>query len=938
MQHDDAAAKPLPPFILDRFRAMVKEREEELRVYCYASDDAVSPLSTDEIVRLYEIVLSELTFNSKPIITDLTIIAGEYRSHGESIADAICARIIEVPAKQKLPSLYLLDSIVKNIGGEYVKYFSARLPEVFCEAYAQVHPNMHPVMHRLFNTWSTVFPTSVLRKIEAQLQILPSANHQSSDVTLLRASESPQPTHGIHVNPKYLESQHHFGRSTVDNVGAGGLSSSTYGIEHDRSLSPSFDEFDADSLRRLPAERASPSHSGFGYGLRRVMGTDEKASEWRARNWRDASSHRLKNSAVYSSENGVDLRGPRALIDAYGIDEREKKFNFGHPNLDVNGVDEKASIKTWKNTEEEEFDWEDMSPTLGDRSRYNELHSSYVPLNGNLMERHCFTTHHSAPFATHSRSSWSKIQFSSAADSSVIKDVPHSSGHGVISKITGLCTPTSQINASSSARESWNSPHHFNSKGGGSYSGTVSFSSAGEVKPPIMGNFPSKDGRFSRPPDVGSTISSMFDSLSPEIPSADAPALTESWLPAKLQSSYPLPSLAALPSQMHSRGQFNTMSSGNVIVDQGLNKSIHSKQHFSGTNSMPRSKLPQFPIQCPGSFPLNLQSSAQATLVQPHLLKSQGVRLNLPLPSSASGLSHATIQPLNHGYAAQRHDPPSDTALRDIVLGSQSSLPINNAPYTIHSLGMPLASLPRGPPLGTAQSLPIQQNIGLVAPSPSAGAALSGLISSLVAQGLISLSKQGSVGVEFDPDLLKVRHESSITALYADLPRQCKTCGHRFKSQEEHSKHMDWHVNKNRTLKNRKTKPSPSWFVSISMWLHGAEALGTEAVPGFLPAENIVEKKYEEMVVPADENQTACALCGETFDDFYSDEMDEWMYKGAVYMNSLAGSSEGINRSQLGPIVHAKCMSDSRVIPAEDVTKDEGELTEEGIQRKRMRS
>ncbi|XP_022863922.1 polyadenylation and cleavage factor homolog 4-like [Olea europaea var. sylvestris] len=121
-------------------------------------------------------------------------------------------------AKQKLPSLYLLDSIVKNIGSEYVKYFSARLPEVFREAYAQVHPNMHPVMRRLFNTWSTVFPTSVLRKIEAQLQIFPSANHQSSDVTLLRASESPRPTHGIHVNPKYLESQHYRRHSTVDTV------------------------------------------------------------------------------------------------------------------------------------------------------------------------------------------------------------------------------------------------------------------------------------------------------------------------------------------------------------------------------------------------------------------------------------------------------------------------------------------------------------------------------------------------------------------------------------------------------------------------------------------------------------------------------------------------------------------------------------------------
>ena len=81
------------PSIAHRFRAQLKQRDDEFRV----SGLDVAPLpTTEDIVQLYELMLSELTFNSKPIITDLTVLAEEQREHGKGIADLICSRILEV--------------------------------------------------------------------------------------------------------------------------------------------------------------------------------------------------------------------------------------------------------------------------------------------------------------------------------------------------------------------------------------------------------------------------------------------------------------------------------------------------------------------------------------------------------------------------------------------------------------------------------------------------------------------------------------------------------------------------------------------------------------------------------------------------------------------------------------------------------------------------
>lgn len=125
------------------------------------------PSEIDEQVRRdYMSSLSELTFNSKPIINTLTIIAGENPGFAITFVKAIKEHFSKT--KHKLPALYLIDSICKNHGSEYVSYFLPCVADMFIDGYKYSLSDEFTknAFLKVLQTWKLVFPEETIKTIE----------------------------------------------------------------------------------------------------------------------------------------------------------------------------------------------------------------------------------------------------------------------------------------------------------------------------------------------------------------------------------------------------------------------------------------------------------------------------------------------------------------------------------------------------------------------------------------------------------------------------------------------------------------------------------------------------------------------------------------------------------------------------------------------------
>ncbi|CAE1234847.1 PCF11 [Acanthosepion pharaonis] len=267
----------------------------------------------EEVVEEYRSSLADLTINSKPLISMLTMLAEDHSQYAQHIVQLIEQHLQKVKPSQKLPPIQQ-------------KY----IVSIFCDTFQKVDERTRGAMYKLRQTWQMYFPNPKLYALDMRVNMM--------DPAWPIIAEPPEQGN-IHVNPRFLVQDDDvsvISDSTVHSMKASAIrslpsmvSNKSKDKPNDRNISRMRDRRrgsdDSDKGRRRDDSDSSRDRNRYGRDSRSGSSRrdDDRRSRHRDDDYRDRNTDRFGRER--RSKERFNRRKDRYDDDEYDRYQRRRR-------------------------------------------------------------------------------------------------------------------------------------------------------------------------------------------------------------------------------------------------------------------------------------------------------------------------------------------------------------------------------------------------------------------------------------------------------------------------------------------------------------------------------------------------------------------------------------------------------------------------------------
>lgn len=815
-------------------------------------------MSTNAIESEFSESLNDLTFNSKPRINCLTMVAEDYKHIApKEIVKCIETRLKSISPGNQLPLLYLIDSICKNVGDVYIDLFGQNIASLFCQVFDKNYEETREKLFKLRQTWVNVFSEDKLLAIDKKCHSIDPAwpitakpsNTGKPSVSVIKPPEPkrkylPQPNVAAAKRVKPINNN-----ATVNTT----TTTTTTAAKRTRPL-PTISSQDRDY--RI----ASAEYTRF------INAANERLkSGIISRQQHQSLVQQINDAKNYDPDIFNRLCSPRSVIENH---LRPPSSQPPPPSLasplfpgvqanrmppiapkDDTAINDVRQLCTLVDGELRNLYYLDDNTAIVLMKAF--LHD---PLS-ELIKR---TPNDLQP---------KQIKFE-GRPTKVFIDSDRGSNEFIL------------LEFNDQTKTFFHNEHEQRIKFGGPCREIILNGK------PYLANFGGPPIEVWFNGDTQTPHSLRLDGPAPRV-QLSKETRTDLWEQyiEKVQS-------ISLNNNINNNSLSDPLKSSQTLSQSNSTSQVNPLASLLPDNCLANSLALTFPSSLPATNNLtnglsDIENPAFSS-AQPATSTSTAVRPDIS--ALFNSLVSAGITMTMGGKIGSLLPTPVST-----VPLSSSNL-TSAIPSTIGNSGLPLVSSTTPIPSTTASVMSSFRSKPITSLASSAGnlnVAQLGNGGSMISSSKIEPTSVVEKPLLLEPEILKTSYPTVIADLYDGI--QCTNCSLRFDSDSNdrsaYSKHLDWHFRRNKSEKLNTSKTGivrHDWFHPLEIWIKCREAHGEddESFPTLLESlEEKEEPEEEEIVtVPAseDEEKNRCPVCREEFELAWFEEEEEWRLKKAI--------------------------------------------------------